>query len=283
MATESFRSMRPATLFLLTALAVTAFAANSLLCRLALRQEQIDAATFVSIRIVTGAGTLWFVGTLRGGVVGGNWISAFALFGYAVAFSFAYLDLPAGTGALLLFVAVQATMITAGIVRGERMHLRQWCGIFIAFAGLVWLLFPGLSAPPIGEAALMLAAGAGWGVYSLCGRTAADPVAATAGNFIRAVPLALLCALAFIPRAHLTPAGAIYAGISGAITSGLGYIVWYRVLPSLSAATAATVQLSAPVITAVGGIFLLSEMLTTRLLFAAIAVLGGIGLVVSRN
>lgn len=282
MATPNPRPLHPAVLFGLTALAVTAFAANSLLCRLALRHGQIDAATFTGIRIISGAGALWLFALARGGV-GGSWFSAIALFGYAIAFSFAYLALPAGTGALLLFAAVQTTMITIGIARGERLHVRQWCGIFVAFAGLVFLLFPGLSAPPFPSAFLMLAAGAAWGIYSLRGKNVNDPTSATAGNFIRAAPLGFLCAAAFIPWAHLTVAGALYALVSGAVTSGLGYIIWYRVLPSLSAATAATVQLSAPVIAGLGGIVFLGEALTSRLSVAAIAVLGGIALVLRQN
>jgi drug/metabolite transporter (DMT)-like permease len=210
----------------------------------------------------------------------GNWISALALFAYAVAFSFAYVDLAAGTGALLLFGAVQATMILWGFRKGERLHAIQIAGLVVAVAGLVVLVFPGLSAPPLIGSILMLSAGVAWGVYSLRGKTAGDPIAATSGNFLRAVPFAALVSIVMIRQARLDSLGVVYAFISGAITSGLGYVIWYAALPGLKAASAATVQLSVPVLAATGGILLLGEPITLRYAIASVAVLGGIFLVV---
>jgi drug/metabolite transporter (DMT)-like permease len=211
---------------------------------------------------------------------GGNWISALALLIYAAGFSFAYLAVAAGTGALLLFGAVQATMILWGLHKGECLRAIQILGLVVAMTGLVVLLFPGLSAPPLLGSILMLGAGVRWGVYSLRGKREKNPVTATTGNFVRAVPLAAGVSLIFFPWLDLDLAGVIYAIISGAVTSGLGYVIWYSVLPSLKAASAATVQLSVPVLAAAGGILFLGEPLTSRYLFASVAVLGGIALVV---
>lgn len=259
-----------------------AFAGNSLLCRAALRQTRIDPGTFTFLRITSGAATLWLIAGLKKSEwkEQGSWSSAIALFAYAATFSFAYVTLTAGTGALLLFVAVQATMIFWGIQRGEKLHLLQVFGLVLALGGLVALVFPGISAPSPGGSVLMIAAGVAWGIYSLRGKRASDPTSATAGNFIRAVPLALLLNLAFLPWLQIDRAGITYAILSGAIASALGYVVWYSVLPSLRAASAATVQLTAPVLAAAGGILLLGEPLTMRFLLASIAVLGGIALVV---
>ncbi|HYJ03979.1 MAG TPA: DMT family transporter [Chthoniobacterales bacterium] len=271
-------------LFILTSLALVAFASNSLLCRLALKQTSIDAASFTMIRLAAGAVALWLIIRMRTGghkpPLQGNWPSALALFAYAAAFSFAYLTLSAATGALLLFGAVQATMILWGLRKGERLQVRQLFGLIVALAGLVALLLPGLSAPPLAGAILMLAAGVAWGVYSLRGRGTGDAISATAGNFLRAVPLAVVLSVAFILRMHVDAAGIGCAVLSGAIASGVGYVIWYTALPSLKAASAATVQLAVPVLTAAGGILLLGEPLTLRFLLASIAVLGGIALVV---
>lgn len=274
--------MKPGRLFLLTMLAMIAFAGNSLLCRVALRETSIDPASFTAIRIISGAAVLWILMRVRKVSLGeaGNWISALALFVYAAAFSFAYLYLSAGTGALLLFGAVQATMILWSLRKGERLAVTQFIGLLLAFGGLVVLVFPGLSAPPLVSSILMLGAGIAWGVYSLRGKTAGDPASATAGNFLRAVPFALLLALAALRWARLDGAGGTYAVVSGVLASALGYIIWYMALPQLKAATAATVQLSVPVLAASGGILLLGEHITLRFVFAAIAVLGGIALVV---
>ena len=259
-----------------------AFAGNSLLCRVALRGDAIDPASFTLIRIASGAMMLSAIALVRnaGWRGAGNWPSAIALFSYAAAFSFAYLSLSAGTGALLLFGAVQATMILWGWWRGERLRALQLVGLALTVGGLVALVFPGLSAPSFAGSSLMIAAGFAWGVYSLRGKAAGDPVRATAGNFIRAVPFAIALGLAFLPSLRADAAGLGYAILSGAIASALGYAIWYSVLPSLHAANAATVQLSVPVLTALAGILLLGEPLTLRFLVAAVAILGGIALVV---
>jgi drug/metabolite transporter (DMT)-like permease len=268
--------------FVLTLLAMIAFASNSLLCRAALRDTGIDAATFTFFRIFSGAVILWLILKLRRSTSSpaGNWSSAIALFAYAAAFSFAYNTLAAGTGALLLFGAVQATMILWGFRKGERLDSIQIAGLLVALAGLVVLVFPGISAPPVVGSVLMLGAGVAWGVYSLRGKGAGDAIAATAGNFLRAAPLAALISVIMIPRMHFNSLGTTYATISGAITSGLGYVIWYSALPNLKAASAATVQLSVPVIAATGGILLLNEPITMRYVIASLAVLGGIFLVI---
>jgi len=271
--------------FVLTLLAMIAFASNSLLCRAALKETSIDAASFTFVRIFSGAAALWLILTMRRTTsqCSGNWISALALFAYAAAFSFAYNTLSAGTGALLLFGAVQATMILSGFRKGERLDPIQIAGLVVAVAGLVLLVLPGLSAPPLIGSILMLSAGVAWGVYSLRGKTAGDPIAATSGNFLRAVPFAALVSVIMLPKMHLDSLGVIYAVISGAITSGLGYVIWYAALAGLKAASAATVQLSVPVLAATGGILLLGEPITLRYVIASIAVLGGIFLVVTEK
>jgi drug/metabolite transporter (DMT)-like permease len=268
-------------LLALTAGAMIAFAANSLLCRVALREMKIDPASFTTLRLISGAVVLWTVVTLRrrGARDAGNWRSAFALFAYAATFSLAYVALPAGSGALLLFAAVQATMIICGLRRGERLDLRQWIGLLIAMIGLIVLLLPGIRTPPLGPSGLMLIAGIAWGAYSLRGKQSADAARDTAGNFVRAAPMAILVSLICLPWTRVTLSGAVYAVISGAVTSGLGYAIWYTALPHLKATVAATVQLSAPVLAAGGGILLLKEPLTLRMLASSVAVLGGIALV----
>jgi drug/metabolite transporter (DMT)-like permease len=265
----------------LTMLAMLAFAANSLLCRMALAHTTTDAASFTAIRMVSGAIILWLLVAWRGRVQAstGNWRSAFPLFAYAAGFSFAYISLTAATGALLLFGAVQVTMIGHGLWRGERLRMVQVLGCAAAFAGLVGLLLPGLSAPPLGGAVLMLGAGFAWGVYSLRGRQAVDPVIVTAGNFARAVPFALLLALALWRDRSVDGAGIAYAIASGALASGIGYVVWYAALPRLRPTSAAIVQLSVPLLAAAGGVVILGEPLTLRLVVASIAILGGIALV----
>jgi drug/metabolite transporter (DMT)-like permease len=266
----------------LTSLAMTAFAANSLLCRAALQHGRIDAASFTTIRLASGALMLWLVVRLRGGTYagGGNWLSALALFVYAAGFSFAYGSLPAATGALLLFGAVQATMIGHGIWSGERLAGLQLVGLLLALAGLVGLLLPGLSAPPLYGSVLMLGAGVAWGVYSLRGKGAGDPTRVTAGNFLRAVPIAILLNVFMLSGTSAVNAGFWYAVSSGAFASGIGYAIWYTALPGLKATHAATVQLSVPVIAAVGGIVFLGETMTLRLALASASILGGIALVI---
>lgn len=274
--------MRRSRVLLLTLIALIAFAANSILCRLAFERSDIDAASFTSIRLVSGTLALWLIVALRRDVrgIGGSWPSAFALFAYAAAFSFAYVSLPTGVGALLLFGAVQATMIFAGLRAGERLNGRQGAGLALAVGGLGYLLLPGLSAPPLGGSLLMLAAGIAWGVYSLRGRGTADPLGATAGNFLRAAPLGIGLSVAALPWMQVDAAGAGYAVLSGALASGAGYAVWYAALRGLDATHAATVQLAVPVIAAAGGTLLLDEPVTLRLMLASMAILGGIALVV---
>jgi len=277
--------MSPLRVFVLTLLAMLAFAGNSLLCRAALAAGRIDAASFTSIRVVSGALALWLIVRLQAGgaAKAGSWPSAFALFAYAAAFSFAYLTLTTATGALLLFGAVQATMIGWGFWRGERLSGWQLLGVATALGGLVGLLLPGISAPPLQGAALMLLAGIAWGIYSLRGKGAGDPLQATAGNFLRAVPFAAVLSLAMLPWLALDAAGAALAVASGAVTSGIGYAIWYSALRGLKAASAATVQLSVPPLAALGGVVLLGEPLTLRLLLASVAILGGIALVTAER
>ena len=266
----------------LTSLAMIAFAGNSLLCRLALKHTAIDPASFTAIRLVSGALMLWLLVWIKHTAPAGrgNWPSAFALFVYAAGFSFAYVSLPAASGALLLFGVVQATMISYGIWKGERLHGLQTLGVFLAIGGLVGLLLPGLSAPPLLGALLMIGAGVAWGVYSLRGKGAGDPTRVTAGNFMRAVPITVILSLLMQDFASVDVAGFYYAIASGALASGLGYAIWYTVLPALKNTSAASVQLSVPVIAAVGGIVFLGEPMTLRLILASIAILGGIALVI---
>ena len=269
--------------------ALLCFAANSILARLALRSGQIDAASFTAIRLAAGALALWLLLRARASTLSpggrGRWLAALLLFLYAAPFSFAYLELSAGTGALLLFGAVQLTMIGAGLLGGERPHWSEWLGLAVALAGLVYLNLPGLSAPdPLG-AALMAGAGVAWGIYSLRGRGVARPLAATADNFVRAVPLAALLLVAIpIAGGHVSVEGAVLAASSGALASGVGYSLWYAALPALGAVRAAVVQLSVPLLATAGGAAILGEALTLPLAIATVAILGGIGLsVLAKN
>ena len=265
----------------LTAVAMLAFAGNSLLCRLALQHSGIDPASFTTVRLTSGAVVLWALVRWRGQRPAGDWGSAAALFVYAAAFSYAYLSLSAGTGALLLFGAVQATMLGWGLWHGQRLGRGQTAGLVLAMGGLVALLLPGVTAPPAGGALLMTAAGVAWGVYSLRGRGAGDPTAVTAGNFVRASALAVPLALAALPWAQVDVAGLLWALCSGAVTSGLGYAIWYTALKGLQPTSSASVQLSVPVLTALGGVALLSEPLTLRLALCSAAILGGIACVIT--
>jgi drug/metabolite transporter (DMT)-like permease len=266
---------------ILALLALTAFAGNSLLCRLALAGGTIDPASFTSVRLATGAASLALLVRLRPGSPGGatpSWRGAGYLFLYALPFSLAYRYLQAGTGALLLFGAVQVTMFLGSILEGRRPSPGQWAGLAIAFGGLAYLVSPGLSAPPPAGAGLMLLAGLGWGIYSLRGRGVADPLAQTASNFARTVPMTLLASLASFQGNHLSTSGVLLAAVSGGLASGLGYVLWYQALAGLSAVTASVIQLAVPVLAAAGGIALLGEALTWRLGIASAMVLGGIGL-----
>lgn len=269
-------------LSVLIGFALIAFAGNSLLCRAALAHTQIDAASFTTARLLSGAIVLscivWGRGSKRAGH--GNWLSAFALFVYAGAFSFSYLQLTAAAGALLLFSAVQATMIAYGILSGERLRSSQWLGLILASGGLIGLLLPGFSAPPLAGALLMMSAGVAWGIYSLRGKNAGDPLQVTAGNFARAVPMAIMLSVLLSARFSFDLLGLTYAILSGAIASGMGYAIWYAALPFLKSITAATLQLSVPLIAALGGTLFLGEQLTLRLFAASVAIISGIALVV---
>lgn len=273
--------LRTGRLAILTLLTMTAFAANPILCRMALKATAIDPATFTLIRLVSGATTLWLVVRVRtgGNPIAGNWRSAFSLFAYAAAFSFAYVSLSAGTGTLILFGTVQATMILYGLLLGERFTLQQSAGLLLALGGLVALLLPGVTAPPWGGAALMAAAGIAWGIYSLLGRSGVHPIETTAGNFLRASGIGVLLSAIALGLFAWDARGALLAVLSGSVASGLGYAIWYTVLPALRATHAATVQLSVPVIAALAGVLLLDEHLTPRLVLCSIAILGGIALV----
>ena len=280
-------------LTLLTMVTMLCFAGNSVLCRLALRQTSIDAASFTTVRLVSGALMLTLLvygrhhfrsvvsaSSSRFNGFGGNWLSALALFVYACAFSFSYHKLSTGIGALLLFGAVQATMILTGLWLGERLNTRQVIGLLLALTGVIAILSPSLDAPPLGSALLMLASGVAWGVYSLRGRGVADPTGETAGNFLRAALMSALLSGVLLAQQRLDALGLLYALLSGAVTSGLGYAIWYAVVPRLSRTRAATVQLSVPVLAALAGVLFVQEPITLRLLLTSTAVLGGIALVV---
>jgi len=276
--------MKANTVFL-TAVAMVAFAANSVLCRLALGAGLIDAASFATVRTISGAVLLAAILLLRQETVAArpDWRSVVALYLYMVFFAFAYLSLSAGTGALILFGAVQLTMFTVALRSGEHFPLVSWAGLALAIAGLVYLVSPGLTAPdPLG-AVLMTIAGISWGAYSLVGRSAKDPVEATAHNFLYAVPLVVATSLVFIGDFAITATGAAYAVVSGAVASGVGYVIWYAALRGLTGTGAATVQLSVPVIAAIGGVILLSEAVTLRLVVASAATLGGVALVLAQR
>ena len=269
----------------LTAAAMVAFAANSVLCRLALGAELIDAASFATVRTVSGAVILGIALMLRSGKPQAqpDWRSVITLYLYMVFFSFAYLSLSAGTGALVLFGAVQLTMFVVALRSGEHFSPLSWIGLVLAIAGLVYLVSPGVTAPdPLG-AGLMAVAGVAWGFYSLVGRSAGDPTEATAYNFIFSVPLVVVTSLVFFGNFQVSLAGALYAVASGAIASGIGYVIWYSALRGLTATSAATVQLSVPVIAAVGGVMLMSEDVTVRLVVASVATLGGVALVLTQR
>ena len=269
---------------LLTTVTMVAFAANSIFCRKALEVPSLDAVSFTTVRLLSGAITLWLIMGLtrskRRTGSAGNCSAAIALFVYAIAFSFAYLELGAGAGALILFGAVQITMVLAGLWSGERLNAMAWTGFIIALAGLVLLVAPGMAAPSFIGSILMGVAGIAWGIYSLLGRNVDDPLVNTTANFVRAVPLAVVASLILINYTHLTPEGLFWALLSGSLTSGCGYVVWYAALKRLTATRAAIVQVSVPIIAALGGVIFLSEMITIQMLVSCVLILGGITMVV---
>lgn len=282
-----FNVNRKISALLLAMLALIALAANSILCRLALEAGEIDPAGFTAIRLLSGAAILTMLlyffrlktpasSSLRHG----SWLAALMLFGYAIAFSYAYLFLDAGVGALILFGATQISIILLSHIGGTRLHIAEWVGVIVAFAGLVYLVLPGMSAPPLAGFVLMAAAGIAWGIYTLNGRKSSNPLADTGWNFIRTIPfVAVLLAVTF-NQVSLSQKGITLAVISGAITSGLGYVLWYAVVHKITSTHAAVVQLLIPVIAAIGGILFLDERLSWRLVFSSLLILGGILLVV---
>ena len=269
-------------LVLLAALAMTAFAANSLLCRMALVETDIDPASFTFWRLTSGALMLTLLVVMRNQkpLQEGNMASAIALFVYAAGFSFAYVSMTTGAGALLLFGAVQVTMISWGLFKGERMSALQWGGFLLALIGLILLLLPNAAVPQLSSALMMLAAGIAWGVYSLKGKGAKFPIEATAGNFIRATPLALVLLVIFWPGGELHAEGIMYAVVSGAIASALGYALWYSILVHIAAIKAATLQLSVPVLAVFAGWLFLDETVTLRIILSSLAVIGGVAMVI---
>ena len=276
---------------LLTTLAMIAFASNSLLNRLALGQKAIDPTSYTTIRLTSGALILFLIATRPSrqnkngqAALRGSGLSAALLFLYAITFSFAYLSLSAGTGALILFGTVQVTMLLVALRRGERPQIMEWLGLFLALGGLVYLVFPGLAAPSLLGSALMMLAGIAWGFYSIRGRGSQNPLADTAGNFVYAVPMVTVILLLAFRNIQISTNGILLATLSGALASGVGYVIWYSALRGLSTTRAAIVQLSVPVIAAWGGVVLLAETISTRLILAGLLILGGIALsVLSRE
>lgn len=270
-------------LIIFTLLALLAFAGNSLLCRIALHETNIDPVSFTTIRLVSGAVCLLFIVMAvkqeRVSFTQKSWRSALWLFVYAICFSLSYIGLSAGTGALILFATVQLTMLSISWWKGDRFALPQWGGFALAWLGLLYLFLPGVTAPPMTSALLMIGSGIAWALYTLRGQQGGDPTHATALNFMFSIPFALLFSVVGIRYATLDTSGVVYAMLSGAITSGMGYAIWYAVLPSIKASTAASLQLSVPIIAALAGVVLLDEVLTQRLSIASVCILGGVGLV----
>lgn len=265
-------------------LALIAFAANSVLCRLALENEAIDASSFTIIRLLSGAIVLFLIiSTTQKNTAAstkGSWTASFMLFLYAITFSYAYISLGTGTGALILFGSVQITMILLSLASGTRLHLTEWLGVTMAFTGFVYLILPGVTAPSTTGFLLMTTAGIAWGIYTLKGRDSRNPLMDTAYNFFRTIPLVLLLTITTISNTNYSSEGILLAAVSGGITSGIGYTIWYIALGGLSSTQAAVLQLSVPAIATFGGVIFVSEVITSRLTFSAILVLGGILMVV---
>ncbi len=265
-----------------TTCALIAFAGNSVLCRLALRDGNIDPASFTCVRLISGAVVLFLavklspkktIATSRG-----SWVSAAVLFCYAATFSFAYVTLATGTGALILFGAVQMTMIIAALLSGERLNRSEWVGVLLAFGGLVYLVSPGVTAPSLTGSLLMAVAGISWGIYSLWGRSSVSPLAETAINFAFSLPFVALLSFFFLRHSHLSLKGILLAVWSGGLASGVGYAVWYAAVKGMTATKASIVQLAVPVLAAIGGAIFLTEEISTRLIISTVIILGGIGM-----
>lgn len=270
-------------IFLLTTITMIAFGANSIFGRVALEGDAIDPSSYSFIRLLSGAIMLAILVGVSSGVSKknlshGNIISALCLFAYAAAFSFSYVNIETGVGALILFACVQAVMIGWALFKGDRPSLFEWLGILIAFGAFVWLVSPGLEAPDPIAAVLMAISGIAWGAYSLRGKSSSDPLKATAGNFLLSVPMGLVLLFITISSSQVTLYGVILAIASGAITSGMGYALWYRVLPQLTATRASIVQLTVPVVAGIGGLIFLSEPLTFRFVLASALILGGVAI-----
>ena len=281
-----------------TFLALTAFAANSVLCRLALEMRidgpAIDAGSFTSIRLISGIVALLVIlqltkssskkaveGKLKDTIkTKGSWFAAAMLFIYAAGFSYAYISLETGTGALILFGVVQMTMIAVSIYSGNKLHYSEWLGVGLAFTGFVYLMLPGVSAPSLQGLVLMTLSGIAWGYYTLAGKGSKDPLGDTSSNFLRTLPFVVLLIVLNLDTVYLTDQGVYLAIASGAITSGMGYTIWYIALRSLQTMQAAVLQLLVPVIAAIGGVLFVEELLTTRIIVSALLILGGILLVV---
>ncbi len=266
-------------------LALLAFAGNSILCRLALADGAIDPASFTSIRLISGAVTLLVVLSLskspQSDDSAGSWLATIMLFAYAALFSFAYISLNTGTGALILFASVQVTMLLVNFLRGNRLHYLEWLGLLTACLGFVYLVLPELGRPSLSGFVMMAFAGIAWGAYTLLGQNSENPLRTTAHNFTRCIPIAALLLVIFVDQSQLSPYGLVLAIASGALTSGLGYAIWYAALKGLTTTQAAVIQLFVPVIAAVGGVAFANELISLRLLIAATLILGGIVLVIS--
>lgn len=273
---------------LLTSLALIAFAANSVLCRLALGNEAIDASSFTGIRLLSGAITLFIILSItvsrkennKGVSSKGSWAASLSLFLYAITFSYAYLSVDTGTGALILFGSVQITMIMLSLISGTRLHLIEWSGVTLAFVGFIYLILPNITTPSINGFILMTVSGISWGIYTLKGRSSKNPLMDTTYNFLRTIPFVGLLTIFTLHNMNYSSEGVVLALISGAITSGLGYTIWYIALGKLSSTQAAVIQLSVPVIAAIGGVIFVSEVITMRLIISATIVLSGILMVV---
>jgi len=271
-----------------TSLALLAFAANSVLCRLALGDDLIDAPAFTALRLLSACLMLFIIVAVQikkteintAMHAKGSWTASFMLFLYAITFAYAYVSLDTGTGALILYGAVQISMILFSLVAGVRLRLLEWAGLMIAFAGLVYLVFPILSTPSIGGILLMGLAGVAWGFYTLKGSDSAHPLMDTAYNFFRTIPLVILLAIFTLYDAHYSMHGIVLAVLSGAVTSALGYVIWYVALRDLSSTLAAVLQLSVPMLAALGGVVFVAEPITLRLVIASVLVIGGVAMVV---